>query len=350
VLLKIGKLSKSEGEVRATPETVDDLWHLSHVLSPGDMVFASTQRAVEVASDKLRPEKAEKRWVRLGVRLEDVQLHRFSNRLRLLGVIEHGTDVGHHHTINVEPGVEIAILKRWKPDQLERLKDAQRESRRPKVVIVAVEEGDAVVGVLHQFGVEVHTKVVQSSSGKREGGGGREAFFAELVDVLEPFGEEPLFLLVGPGFAKDDFRRWWAARAPQQARRSSVEEVLSSGTSAFTEAARRGALERLVNDSRLTREAKLVEELMERIARDEPATYGPVEVARAVEVGAAETLLVADETLREERDAGKDDVDRLMEAARATGGNVVVLSTEFEPGKRLARLGGVAALLRFRLE
>jgi protein pelota len=29
---------------------------------------------------------------------------------------------------------------------------------------------------------------------------------------------------------------------------------------------------------------------------------------------------------------------------------VVVFSTEFEPGKRLEKLGGIAALLRFKLQ
>jgi protein pelota len=88
---------------------------------------------------------------------------------------------------------------------------------------------------------------------------------------------------------------------------------------------------------------------MEGIATDGPVAYGPGEVATALKGGAVETLLVADETLRRGREAGKEDIDGIMEAARSTGGEVVVLSVEFEPGRRLERLGGVAALLRYRI-
>jgi protein pelota len=37
----------------------------------------------------------------------------------------------------------------------------------------------------------------------------------------------------------------------------------------------------------------------------------------------------------------------MLEEAERQRGEVVIFSTEFEPGKRLRALGGIAALLRF---
>ncbi|HUL61575.1 MAG TPA: mRNA surveillance protein Pelota, partial [Methanocella sp.] len=62
------------GEISLTPESLDDLWHLKYIIEPGDRVFAMTFRAVESAvADKIRPDKVEKRLVRLGVLVESLE-------------------------------------------------------------------------------------------------------------------------------------------------------------------------------------------------------------------------------------------------------------------------------------
>ena len=71
--------------------------------------------------------------------------------------------------------------------------------------------------------------------------------------------------------------------------------------------------------------------------------YDAAEVRNAIDYGAAETVIVADTEIRGSRTA------RMIEDAERLGAGVVVLSTEFEPGKRLLGLGGVAALLRYKI-
>jgi protein pelota len=75
-----GELKNGYGEIRLFPESIDDLWHLRHLIGTGDLVFATTFRSVDAATDKIRPEKVEKRPVRLGVRVERVEFseHVFS--------------------------------------------------------------------------------------------------------------------------------------------------------------------------------------------------------------------------------------------------------------------------------
>src|SRR5512139_592253 len=85
------------------------------------------------------------------------------------------------------------------------------------------------------------------------------------------------------------------------------------------------------------------------IATDGKAAYGKNEVKRAEEWGAIDTLLIADDTLRQEREKDTG-IDALLQKVSNAQGHVVVFSTEFEPGKRLEKLGGIAALLRFKLD
>ena len=87
-----------------------------------------------------------------------------------------------------------------------------------------------------------------------------------------------------------------------------------------------------------------MDEVLLRIATGGAVAYGIDEVRKAIAYGAAETVLVSDTLLRDEEAA------RVIERAEHVNASVVVLSTEFEPGERLAALGGAAALLRYRLE
>jgi len=92
---------------------------------------------------------------------------------------------------------------------------------------------------------------------------------------------------------------------------------------------------------------------MERIAEGAKVAYGPESVAEAAEYGAIEHLLVLDEQLREHRRGDGEwevDVDEVIETTEQKGGDVTVFSSEFDPGQQLANLGGIAALLRYRLD
>ncbi|HIH43785.1 MAG TPA: mRNA surveillance protein pelota [Candidatus Methanoperedenaceae archaeon] len=338
------ELRGAEGEISLVPESIDDLWHLKYIIGTNDLVFSFTKRRVEGATDKLRPEKAEKRPVRLGIRVEKVEFHRFANRLRVHGIIADGIDTGDYHTLNIEEGTELSIIKRWRQDQLMRIDDAVAAAKRPRVIIVTIEEGEGVIGVVRQYGVEEYAHVERSYC-KGEGNA-RQEFFGELAAALRHAAQNvEAVVIAGPGFTKEDFLDFIRAREPEIAGKSTLEDTASIGVSGFQEALRRGAVDRIAQDTRIARESRLMEELLIEISKDGKAAYGIREVKGAQELGAVETLLIADEMLRDER----GDAAALVRAVERARGHIVVFSTGFEPGKKLEALGGVAALLRFRV-
>jgi protein pelota len=125
--------------------------------------------------------------------------------------------------------------------------------------------------------------------------------------------------------------------------RAVVVETRRIGRGAVQEVVGKGALEKLMDDIQLSREVKLMDEVLLRIAQDGAVAYGMQEVREAIGYGASEQVLVADTLLR---DAA---VMCLIEDAEAMRATVVVLSSAFEPGERLVALGGIAALLRYKL-
>jgi len=328
-----------KGEVKLIPENLDDLWHLKYIIEPKDIVFSWTKRIRE-SQDKLRSDK-EKVTVRLGVEVEKVEFHKFANRLRITGKIVAGVEDSGYHTLNITVGKELSIIKEnWKDEQLKRLREAVK--KKPETIIVTIEEGEAVVGVVRDWGVE-ECFDIKRSYGKESSE--RIAFFSEIVRQLESM-EFKYLVIAGPGFTKEDFAKFVKEEKPDW-------KIITCDTSAigvrgFMEVLKRGVLSRIVGEIRLAEEAEYIEKLLERIAKDDKVAYGLDEVRRAYDYGAIEVLLIVDEFLKEQRE--KWDIDEFLRSVEAMGGKIIIMSSEFEPGKMLMSLGGIASLLRFSIQ
>jgi protein pelota len=337
--IEYGELKDRFGEIRLFPESIDDLWHLRHLIIPGDLVFATTFRSVDTSTDKIRPEKAEKRPVRLGIRIEKVEFSEHGIRLRLTGVIEHGLDIGAYHTINVETGFEISVIKQWRPVDLERIDRAVKASVYGVIHILTIEEGEAELFRLRQYGPE-SVMTITSGSGKGSDTDTRAGFFGQVLSIIADISG-PL-IIAGPGFIKDDFVRFARNRSSGSADRAIVVETRRIGRGAVQEVIGKGALDKLIDDLQLSREVRMMDEVLLRISQDGAVAYGRQEVREAIELGAAEQVLIADTLLHDE------EIILFIEKAEAMRATILVLSSGFEPGERLVALGGIAALLRYR--
>ncbi|MFB6242740.1 MAG: mRNA surveillance protein pelota [Halobaculum sp.] len=336
------------------PETTDDLWHLSHVLEPGDLVEGDTTRRIQRDDENLRDTGGEREHMHVTIAVEDVEFARFANRLRVGGEIVDASredQLGHHHTLNVEERTEIVVEKEFKPDQTERLAEAEAATDAPPVAIATVEEGAAAVHTVQQYGTEEYVSLTKPT-GKGEYARPREELFDELGEALARLDTDAI-ILAGPGFTKQDAREYLATEFDGLDEKITTVDTAGIGDRGVHEVLKRGAVEDVREEARIGREASLIDELTERIAEGAKATYGPDQTMEAAEFGAVETLLILDERLRAERQGDGDweiDANDLIETVEQRGGDVTVFSNEFEPGQQLSNLGGVAALLRYRLD
>ena len=238
------------------------------------------------------------------------------------------------------PDYEISVIKQWRPIDLERIERAVKASVYGVIHILTIEEGEAELFRLRQYGPE-SVITITAGSGKGSDTDTRAGFFGQILTTITDI-TGPL-IIAGPGFIKDDFVRFAKSKSGTSADRAIVVETRRIGRGSVQEVIGKGALDKLIDDLQLSREVKMMDEVLLRISQDSAVAYGRQEVREAIEFGAAEQVLVADTLLRD------DEVTHLIEKAEAMRATIVVLSSGFEPGERLVALGGIAALLRYRL-
>ena len=78
-----GRGEEGRDRVTVVPETVDDLWHLSYVLEPGDLVDGDTTRRIQRNDEQMRDTGGEREHIHVTIRVEDIEFARFANRLRV---------------------------------------------------------------------------------------------------------------------------------------------------------------------------------------------------------------------------------------------------------------------------
>ncbi|SDM37020.1 protein pelota [Halogranum gelatinilyticum] len=349
-----GRGEEGRERMSLVPENVDDLWHLSYVLEPGDLVSGDTTRRIQRADDQMRDTGGEREHLHVTIEVEDVEFARFANRLRVGGIIascSREDQLGLHHTLNVEERSEITIEKHFKKDQKDRLEEAEQATENPDVAIATVEEGAAYIHTVQQYGTKEYGSFTRPT-GKGEYARPRSELFAELGSALSHLDVDAV-ILAGPGFTKQDARDYIEENYPDVAEKMTVVDTSGVGDRGVHEVLKRGAVDEVQTQTRISKEAELIDELMENIAQGAKAAYGVEQVAEAAEFGAVETLLVLDERLRDERQGQGDwsvDANEIIESVEQKGGEVTVFSAEFAPGEQLKNLGGIAAVLRYRMQ
>jgi len=333
-------------EIKLMPETLDDLWHLHNLIDEEDLIYATTFRRKDEKPDKLRPERTEKVRMRLGIRVKKVEFHESDDLLRVLGVIEDGPqDLGDHHTLVVSTGEAITIIKpEWKPQHFDRIKRAIESSEQPSIFFVAVEDTDAVIAASRQYGLKEHATITRSSSGKMyETKDNEPEFLDEIVGKLAGMMHGEPLILLGPGFTKEALSKRIREKAPELAATMSVHHTGQAGMAGISELMKSGVGGKTLEQSRVAKETRLMEELFAEIGKNGLFSYGDDSVKAAADAGAIRTLLVLDKKLRTPA------IDQLLLKVEAAKGEFVIVSSLHEAGRRLGSLGGVAAILRYKM-
>ena len=424
------------------------MWHAFNLVRPGDLVTARTFRKVAAPGGKGAAAgngcgggasgggPSERVQVTLTLRVQTVEFDPDGPSLRVGGTntseCEH-VRLGAHHTIELAPERAFTLAKEslrgsgggggggggggaaaaaaavstsevssslggWDKHDLDRILKATNPAATADIAALLIAEGLATLVLVGGATTTLAAKI-EAALPRKSGKGGVGAanahpkalasFFDKVVASCSrkvDFAVVKCFVVAGPGFTKDSFKKHLEALAgsspslsvpssssdatkiapaPETATPSAFAAaalprlVLAHASCAYKHALREvlssKAVASLISDTAAAREAAALAALFETLARDSArAFYGPGHVAASAELGAIKTLMLSDSLFRVSGEKGSVDVikrragwDALAEGVRSAGGEVLIFSAAHSTGAALDKITGCAALLRF---
>ena len=358
--MKILEKNLERGEITLYVENHNDLWHLYNIICKGDLVYARTYRRIRRVGNDSRSDKGERTPVYLGIRVEDVEFHRYSDRLRVKGIIVHAPEEiakGEHHTINVEAGKTLKIVKEvWPSYMVDRLNEAARGVEE-RVIIVAVEEGEAFIASVDRVTLTPLLRVSESIPGKRAGEEREvslKTFYSKVTKSILNYVKQlnPVRIIIaGPGLTKNRLKDYMTNNHPEIEQLIVIENASYGDENGIYEVIRRGAVDKVISESRAVREIEAVDEFLTQLAKNpDKAVYGGEHVEKAALYGAINKLLITTKRIRDATPDERKKIEELIKSVERMRGEVVLIDESHTAGQQLSSLGGIAALLRYAVD
>ncbi|KAL8797041.1 MAG: hypothetical protein Q9195_000812 [Heterodermia aff. obscurata] len=365
------------GTMTLCPEEPEDMWFAYNLIRPTDTVRASAIRRVTTESST-GSTSSTRIHTTLTIRVTGLDFDPQSSQLHVSGRIAEETKytkVGQYHTLDLELHRNFTLEKAegWDSVARELVKEACDPVKSSEAWAIVMEEGMANLCVLTGSRTVLRQRVEGRVPRKRGGmtqgdhDKGLGKFYETVLDTLLrqlDLTESKPILLASPGYTASNFLKYVLEKAtntgnkPLLAQKSNFVVVHSSSGHlyALNEVLGQPAVLAKLKDTKFTKETKLMDDFMTLLRKDDGrAWYGPNEVEKAAEKGAlgrgGGVLLISDALFRAQDVAIRRRWVRLVDKVRdVEGGEVRVLSSEHESGKKLAGLGGIAAILTFPLQ
>ncbi|MCJ1411512.1 Translation factor pelota [Ptychographa xylographoides] len=366
----------TSGTITLRPIDPEDMWYAYNLIQPTDLLSASAIRRVTTTS-ATGSTSSTRMHIPLLIRVRSTDFDPQAATLHVSGQIAAETQyakVGQYHTLDLELQRNFTLEKAegWDSVAREVVREACAQgSARVGAWAVVMQEGKAAIVGLGAERTVVKGRVEVSVPGKRAGTSGHdkalEKFFGTLLETLlrhVDLAEGLPILLASPGFTAAAFQKFVQETAVRRGDKALMGQkgnflVVHSSSGhvhALNEVLQSPEVQARLKDTKYTRETKLMDDFMTLLRKDDGrAWYGPKEVEMAVEKGAVGrgggVLLISNGLFRAQDVAIRRRWVTLVDKVKDDeGGEVRVLSSEHESGKRLEGLGGIAAILTFPLE
>lgn len=394
-LVKRNINSDGSGAVTLCPEEPEDMWHAYNLVLVGDFLTASAIRRVTSESTATGSTSSQRVHTNLSIKVKSLDFDPQAGQLHVSGQIARENKyakVGQHHTLDLELNRNFTIEKvvegqdggaGWDSVALTQLKEAIDPNKSTEAVAVVMQEGLANICFLTSHQTVLKQRVEVSVPRKRAGAGrsadhdkGLQKFYGTVLEtllrqlegLLENKDSSASFpvLLASPGFVAQGFLKHTNEVAASKGdkllqdlvkRKAFVVVHSSSGhLHSLNEVLNSPEVRARLQNTQYARETAVMDDFFALLRKDDGrAWYGPREVEQAVDKGAVGRgggiLLINNSLFRSQDVATRRRWVSLVDRVREVeGGEVRILSSDHESGKRLEGLGGIAAILTFPIE
>ncbi len=344
--MRIISFDEKRKALRLRVEDIDDLWTLKNVLREGDLVISRTLRDVKIDGEGKR-----RKPMTILLEVKNVYFQPFASRLRVHGIIKDAPEGyglrGSHHTLNIDVGSELEIIKdSWTDSILRRLKKSS--SRWVRALLIAADFDEASVAMMHKQGLRYILDFSLPGVNERD-----EYSISRIIDrIVENLKrvyerESPEFVIVGsPSILRELLAKKLKDELGKNAR-IITDSVSTGGRAGIEELVRRDSVKGLLKEAAAIEAEETLSEFMRLLSsKPERVAMGLEDVEFAVSSNAAERILVLEDMLMGEYG---DKVDLLINEAENRGAKVRIVPTESPAAIKLKPLGGIIAILRYSL-
>ncbi len=341
--MKVVKFYESSGALKLRADSMEDLWAIQRIIFVGDLVKSESVRRFK-GSEK---DTGELKDVVIRLRVEKTELDKNAARLRIMGKIVEGRPLEYirlnsYHTLNIAPGDTLEITKvEWHDYLIQVIKNAVRDSKKPRLGIIALDDEKALPAYLYGYGIdfkdEIYSRLSKRMSPK-DFAEQQVKYFNELIKLAGDMSAD-IIVMAGPGFTKDELKKYAETKGllkkiPKRFFFFKISNVERSG---IYELIRSEDVSELLEGERIRQEFRLMAEFLEGLGSGRSKS-GEKEVKEAIENYSAKTILVNDSVLSDQK------MKELLALAEKAGLKIEIFNSEDELGRQLHSFKDVASI------
>jgi len=325
-------------------ENLDDLWYLSNVISAGDFIKTKTYRRIRANEESTN---SEREIVFIKILAEKIDFN--GKILHVLGTIAESSNesipLNSHHSFNISIGDVIDIEKEFKKTHLEILNNASKSNSTRKILVVVVDDGEANIGILSGTSVEYYV-ITKNIGGKyylKQRDERKKEFYSEVLNAIKNFTDITRIIIAGAGFEKENFFSYIKEKEKTLSEKIIIENIGSHGVNGISEVIKRS--KNLFAEINTAEDARIMEVLLKEISKKGLYVYGINDTKNALNYGAIEILVITNKFFLENRKECEEIIKQVYESH----GKLHIINSENESGAQLDSLGGIGAILRFKI-
>ncbi len=349
--MKIIHKDYKKNSLKLKIENLDDLWYLTYIIEKSDILKAKTYRKIRLSKEDERNKKSVKKPVFLAIEVNKVEFSRYSNVLRVSGKIVEGPEdmpLGSHHTISLEENSVFSLVKKKILNyQIEKLEEAAKGNK-AKILVVVHDQEKACFAIIKNYGIEMLSEIKVNAKKKADLTAESAEIFPLIKKKIEEYDNKYSFasiIVASPGFWRE-----YMQKLLKENKKVAYSACSSVSLNGINEVIKRREILEALKQHRLGLEIKKVEELLKEISMDGKADYGLRNVKKLSSIGAVSELLVTDSLIHKKRAENSfEELDNIMKKVESMKGKVHIIEGSHEGGKKLDGLGGIAALLRYKV-
>lgn len=340
--------------VELIPESGLDLINVFRLVRPGDVIYSKTSRELkkERASGKTDSERVQ---VILGIEVESKTADPLMRRIRISGrIVYESRDLdllGKHHTITVYPGIPLKIESRNDFERLRLFSESyRREGKAGTVICISLDDEEITIAEFSSKGVRIAYSKNLPKADKSISWGEHEleSIFRDAAEVLEKLPDSGI-VVIGPRIFAERLLTYLRRNRKDLADR--VVGFLNTsvgGEAGIREILKSSSIPEPLRELKPFRDTLEAESFIRLMSSDpERVAVGIEEVYYAWSLGAVERVLAAESYLWNNLE--NELLEKLLDQAERGRLRFHVLLDGLEASDKIAGLGGIVAILRYRL-